>query len=92
MEEMSENELRIWKYLDGELSESESTNLRHELKVDPELMKFYEECRKMHVGMQQVKLQSPSNSFTGKVMESINSAGTSYHKGGLLIVLLAISK
>lgn len=79
----------ILKYLDGELSEKEASQLMIKIESDPDIKKLFERHKAIHKTLNDDPLQSPSASFVVNVMNAVNLATQS--NGRLLKRLRFIS-
>jgi hypothetical protein len=65
-------EQRIWDYIDGNASESESAEIARLLTEDPAWQIKYAELMNLHALLQKEELDMPSLRFTKNVMEEIS--------------------
>jgi len=80
---------RLLDYLDGTLSSSESERLSAELESTPALKLRLEELRTVHHILSQSKFESPSSTFTTKVIQNLHRiplSPTLSPKNGLLLL------
>ena len=62
----------ILKYLDGELSEEDSNQLRLIIESESEIKKLYERHKAIHQTLDEEPIQTPSASFADNVMDAVN--------------------
>ena len=73
MERITEQELLLWHYLDGQLDEIQIRQLKETFNQNPQLKARLEEFRLIHNTLaSKAKLESPSKKFTETVMKNLD--------------------
>ncbi|MFN5170209.1 MAG: anti-sigma factor family protein [Cyclobacteriaceae bacterium] len=91
---------RLWQYLDGLLTPAKKASVEQELQASPELARRLEALRHVTNYLRSGKLEQPSRTFTGSVMDNLHrktvTSGLSPRNGllllaGILVAVLAVS-
>ena len=68
---MEDQNKKIWKMLDGQLSPEEEEALRQKLEVEPELQQTFEEAKTLDLELKQMEANEPSMRFSKNILEGL---------------------